>query len=192
MGYTAVRAQLLSVPPYACAFVFSIIIAYMSDHTRKRGIWLIIPYVLQITAYSILVGVSTTNVNARYGAVFLAACGAFPGGPGFLAWGTNNVASHTARAVTSGLIVSLGTLGAVVATWVYLPKDGPAFRTGHCINIGAGCSVVTLCTVMIFFIRWENLQRDKGKRDIRLEKFATDDEANAHLGDLHPKFRYIE
>ena len=52
--------------------------------------------------------------------------GAFPAGPGFLAWvlhinlnltniqGTNNVASHTARAVISGMIVSIGTLGAIV------------------------------------------------------------------------------
>ena len=79
MGYTAVRAQLLSVPPYACAFVFAIMVAYASDHMKKRGMWLIIPFFLQITGYAILVGVSPTNVNARYGAVFLGAIGAFPG-----------------------------------------------------------------------------------------------------------------
>ena len=79
MGYTAVRAQLLSVPPYACAFVFAIFVAYMSDHMKKRGLWLILPFFLQIAGYGILVGVSPTNVNARYGAVFLGAMGAFPG-----------------------------------------------------------------------------------------------------------------
>ena len=118
--------------------------------------------------------------------------GAFPGGPGFLAWGTNNVASHTARAVTSGLIVSVGTLGAVVATWTYLPQDAPAFRTGHAINIGSGSGVIILCCLMILYIRWENRERANGKRDGRLQRFATDDEASAVLGDLHPRFRYIE
>ena len=192
MGYTAVRAQLYSVPPYACAFVGAIFVAYMSDHMKKRGLWLIIPFCLQITGYSMLVAIPAANVNARYGAVFLAAIGAFPGGPGFLAWGTNNVASHTARAVTSGLIVSIGTLGAVVATWIYLPKDSPSFRTGHAINVGSGSGVVILCTFMILLIRWENRQRDNGKRDYRLDLFSSDEEASAHLGDLHPKFRYIE
>src|SRR5579862_8727497 len=187
MGYTAVRAQLLSVPPYACAFVFSLIVAYMSDHMKKRGMWLIIPFFLQVTGYAILVGVSPQNVGARYAAVFLASIGAFPGGPGFLAWGTNNVASHTARAVTSGLIVSVGTLGAVVATWTYLPADGPAFRTGHAINIGSGSGVIILCFLMIMYIRWENGERRKGKRDHRLQRFATDEEASAVLGDKHPK-----
>jgi sugar phosphate permease len=164
----------------------------MSDHMKKRGIWLIIPYFLQITGYAILIGTSPSNVNTRYAAVFLAAMGAFPGGPGFLAWGTNNVASQTARAVSSALIVSFGTLGAVVATWTYLPGDAPAFRKGHIINVGAGCLVELLCVVMIFYIKWENRKREQGKRDVRLEKFSTDDEGNAHLGDLHPKFRYIE
>ena len=79
MGYAAVRAQLLSVPPYACAFVFAIFVAYMSDHMKKRGLWLILPFLLQITGYGILVGVAPSNVNARYGAVFLGAMGAFPG-----------------------------------------------------------------------------------------------------------------
>jgi hypothetical protein len=94
--------------------------------------------------------------------------------------------------VASGLIVSFGTLGAVVATWVYLPKDGPAFRTGHAINVGSGSSIILLCVFMIFYIRWENTRREQGKRDYRLQKFANDDDASAHLGDLHPRFRYIE
>src|ERR1700736_5874259 len=117
MKYTA---QLYSIPPYACAFVWCIFVAYISDHMKKRGIWIIISYFLQLTGYAILVGTDPSNVNLRYAAVFFCAMGAFPAGPGFLAWGTNNSASHTARAVTSGFIVSLGTLGGIIATWTYL------------------------------------------------------------------------
>lgn len=88
--------------------------------------------------------------------------------------------------------MSFGTLGAVVATWVYLPKDAPAFRTGHAINVGSGSSIILLCVLMILYIRWENKKRQDGKRDYRLQKFANDDDASAYLGDLHPRFRYIE
>jgi len=54
--------------------------------------------------------------NTRYGAIFLVAIGAFPNGPGFLSWGINNAAGPAVRAVTSAYIMSIGTLGAIIAT----------------------------------------------------------------------------
>lgn len=40
MGYTAIQAQLHSVPPYVTACALSIAVAFMSDRTRRRGIYL--------------------------------------------------------------------------------------------------------------------------------------------------------
>ncbi|CAE6425286.1 unnamed protein product [Rhizoctonia solani] len=37
LGYTNAKAQLMSVPPYACAGVVMLLVAKTSDHTRLRG-----------------------------------------------------------------------------------------------------------------------------------------------------------
>src|SRR5258706_6892971 len=48
----------------------------------------------------------------------------FPLGPIFLAWGSNNSAPYTTRAVSSAMIVSIGSLGPIISAWIYLPSDG--------------------------------------------------------------------
>lgn len=69
LGWTATRAQLYSVPPYVCACVVAIAIAFISDKTRRRGIYLASFTFLGIAGFSILRWYS--GVNARYGAVYL-------------------------------------------------------------------------------------------------------------------------
>jgi hypothetical protein len=88
LGWTATKAQLYSVPPYVAACVIAILIAYTSDKTRRRGIFLAVATIFPITGFSILRW--NTNANARYAAVFLITTGAFPGGPGFMSWGINS------------------------------------------------------------------------------------------------------
>lgn len=55
--------------------------------------------------------------NVRYGGIFLITIGAFPGGPGFLAWAANNAAGPAIRSVSTAYVVTLGTAGGIVATW---------------------------------------------------------------------------
>jgi adenylosuccinate synthase len=87
-GWTATKAQLYSVPPYVAACVIAIMIAYTSDKTRRRGIFLAVATFFPIAGFSILRW--NTNPNVRYAAVFLITTGAFPGGPGFMSWGINS------------------------------------------------------------------------------------------------------
>jgi hypothetical protein len=58
----------------------------------------------------------TANVNV-----------AFPLGPLFLTWASNNSAPYTTRAVSSAMVVSLGSLGPIVSAWVYLPSESWVF-----------------------------------------------------------------
>jgi len=142
---------------------------------------------MAITGYTIL---ATATSNAvKYGAVFLACAGAFPGGPIFLAWGLNNAAGANIRAVTGAFIVTIGSSGAILATWTYLDKDGPAYHRGHYINVGTSCGAMLLATIGIAYTKWENRKRERGERDGRLVGL-TDDERVA-LGYRNPEFRYI-
>jgi len=114
--------------------------------------------------------------------------GVFPGGPGFLSWGLNNAAGDSIRAVSSAYIVSVGTAGAIVATWTYLPEDSPYYKTGHSINLGAQVSVGIVAALGVLYVRWENRMRERGARDDRVQ--GESEEVVRDLGYRHPSFRY--
>ncbi|KAK8034487.1 hypothetical protein PG993_009482 [Apiospora rasikravindrae] len=187
LGWKAEKAQLYSVPPYVVASAVAIAISFVSDKTKKRGIYLALFALLGITGFAVLRW--STNDNIKYMGIYFVAMGAFPGGPGFLSWGLNNSAGPAVRAVTSGWIVSLGTMGGILAVWAYLSVDGPTFPIGHTINLV--CQVCTLFLALggIFYCKWENRLRARGGRDYRL--VGKTEEEIADLGYRHPEFRYI-
>jgi sugar phosphate permease len=39
LGFSSVKAQLLSVPPYAAAAISTILVGWAADKTNQRGIW---------------------------------------------------------------------------------------------------------------------------------------------------------
>lgn len=100
-----------------------------------------------------------------------------------------DAAGPAVRAVAGGYIPSVGTLGAVVATWTYLPSDAPRYPIGHSINLAAQVAALFLALSGIAYIVWENRQRAQGRRDHRLE--GKSEQEIADLGYRHPEFRYI-
>lgn len=132
---------------------------------------------------------SVSDPNARYGGVFLITIGAFPGGPGFLTWASNNAGNPSIRAISTAYVVTLGTAGGVLSTWTYVSKDAPKYHIGHTINLVGQICVLLLAVTGIVYSKWENRQRDLGKRDHRLDGLSA--EETKDLGYRHPEFRYI-
>jgi sugar phosphate permease len=187
LGWTATKAQLYSVPPYVCACLIAVAIAFASDKVNRRGIFLAVFALPAIAGFAILRW--ATDPNVRYGGIFLITIGAFPGGPGFLAWATNNAGNPSVRAVSTAYVVTLGTAGGILSTWTYVAKDAPKYPTGHTINLVGQVCVLVLAIVGIVYSKWENKQRDMGRRDHRLNGLS--EEEVRDLGYRHPEFRYI-
>lgn len=187
LGWTATKAQLYSVPPYVCACVIAIGIAFISDKTNRRGIYLAVFTLPAIAGFCIMRW--ATDPSTRYGGIFLITIGAFPGGPGFLAWAANNAAGPAVRSVSTAYVVTLGTAGGIVATWTYTRSDAPRYPTGHTINLAGQICVCLLAVFGIIYCKWENRQRDMGKRDHRLQ--GKSDAEIKDLGYRHPEFRYM-
>ena len=186
LGWTALKTQYYTVPPYTVAVIWSVIVFRLSDKYKCRGIFLVFGAVLAIIGYTVIATATTNSV--KYGAVFMAAAGAFPGGPLFLAWGLNNAAGPSVRAVSSAYIVSIGSAGALLAVWTYLVKDAPLYKRGHFINVGANCVAGVLALIGIIYTRWENKKREAGDRQERLVNLSEDEKKV--LGYRHPDFRY--
>lgn len=183
LGYTRVRAQLLTVPPNFLAFLVVLASSYISDKIKKRGPCIVVGLTLGAIGY--IIQIASHHNGVKYLGTFFIAAGVFPCSPLVLAWLTNNLAPHYIKATGLGFQVAFGNCGAFVATFTYLQKDGPKYITGHAINLGAiGLSLIITLSTMAY-VRWENRARETGKRDYRLQE---GDESM--LGFRHPNFRY--
>ncbi|KAL0934876.1 major facilitator superfamily protein [Colletotrichum truncatum] len=195
LGWTSTKAQLMSVPPYIVACASAITIAYISDKTHQRGIYLAISSLVAVIGFAILRFETSTNI--RYMALFLVTAGAFPGGPGFLSWAMNSryfsvvkdSAGPSVRAVTSAYVVAIGTFGGILATWTYTFRDAPKYFVGHTINLVGQILTVILAIFGIIYCLYENRARAAGKRDYRLD--SRTDKEQIELGHKHPSFRYM-
>jgi hypothetical protein len=74
--YDAISTQLHSVPPWAVAFAFAMVVAVISDWARHRFLFAIMPICLSIAGFAILLNVHD-KVNTEYAALFLVCMGTY-------------------------------------------------------------------------------------------------------------------
>ena len=71
MGYTANNAQLMSVPPYVFACIFTIGASYFADRVRQRGVFLMGFQLIAILGFALLAGSGKPHIQYT-GTVFAA------------------------------------------------------------------------------------------------------------------------
>ncbi|CAE6534796.1 unnamed protein product [Rhizoctonia solani] len=95
---------------------------------------------------------------------------------------------NTVRAVSSALVVAIGTIGPIITSWIYLPGDSPRYHIANSVQLAGQVTFFILVLVLVIHNTLENRRRAKGERDYRLN--ASEEEV-ARLGSLHPNFRLI-
>lgn len=106
-GYSPIQTQLHSVPPWAAAFGFSMLVAWFSDRLKHRFMFAIFPIAVCIAGFAILISVHD-NRNLQYAALFLVAMGAYTAMPVIVCWFNMNLGGHHRRAVGSAWQVGFG------------------------------------------------------------------------------------
>lgn len=79
-GYSPIQTQLHSVPPWAVAFAFSMLVATCSDWLRHRFMFTVVPICISIAGFAILLNVHR-NTQVMYGALFLVTSGTYSAMP---------------------------------------------------------------------------------------------------------------
>ena len=138
LGYGTIQTQLHTVPPVAAALALCLLTAYLSDRTQLRSPYIMFCVALTITGLAILFTVHD-NFHVQYAAVCLVTMGAFSGGPIIVCWYVMNLQGHKDRSIGTAWMISFGNTGGIVATFCFLAKDAPEYRTGYAICIGATC-----------------------------------------------------
>ncbi|MCJ1245141.1 hypothetical protein MMC30_002342 [Trapelia coarctata] len=186
-GYDAIQTQLHSVPPWACAFGFAMIIAYFSDLIRHRFLFALIPICVSITGFAILLA-EHYNHNLEYAALFLVTMGTYSAMPVIVCWFNMNLGGHHRRAVGTAWQIGFGNIGGIIATYAFLSTDAPFFTRGYAICIGFICLSALSCCVYFVAVLLANRRREsEGGREAG--RGLTEYE-KTERGDLSPDYRY--
>ncbi|POS79790.1 hypothetical protein DHEL01_v201822 [Diaporthe helianthi] len=183
-GYSPIETQLHSVPPWAVAFGFSMLVAFASDLARHRFLFTVVPICIAISGFAVLLTVRE-NTSVKYGALFLVVMGTYSAMPVIVCWFNMNLGGHHRRAIGSAWQIGFGNIGGIISTYAFLAKDAPFYRPGYSICIGFICLSFVSCCVYAWLITWENRKRDKTVRANLTDYEKTE------LGDLNPEFRYM-
>lgn len=187
LGYKSTTANLLSVPPYAAAAVLTVLVGWIADRTRQRGLCNIFVSLLGMVGFSMLLGSNRPGV--QYAGTFLGAMGIYPCVSNTISWASNNVEGVYKRGVSLGFIIGWGNLNGVVSSNIYRGQDAPRFFVGHGVVLAYlvlwlfGGSVVTR-----FLLARENKKRLRGDRDVWVE--GKNEKEIQERGDVRPDFIY--
>ncbi|CAF1203484.1 unnamed protein product [Adineta steineri] len=153
------KAQLLTSPPYAFAFITIVTTAYFSDKYVRRGIFILFWLVITMIGYIILIAVN--NLGAKYFAVFLAAGGIPPCVATCITFLSSNTSPQTKRATSLAFMISVGNCGGIISGQIYRTQDAPRFVLGHAVNLGF-CVLAIICiSILMIGLRLENRRRDR-------------------------------
>jgi hypothetical protein len=103
----------MTAPPFLCAAVCAIVVAFLSDNMNLRGPFIVLGSTVSMIGYTIVY--ITTRPGLGYAAVFLTASGVFSTGAIVLTWAGANAWGDLKRGVVFAAVIGLGNLGGYVA-----------------------------------------------------------------------------
>ncbi|KAF2756589.1 major facilitator superfamily transporter [Pseudovirgaria hyperparasitica] len=163
LGYTGLTAQLFTVPPYAVAYVITIVIAYSSDHFNRRGLHSAILALIGAAGFIGSATLPPDSYKSRYGCLIVAASGSFACIPPLLGWLSSNLHSTAAIGLAVALNISFGAPGQIAGVWIYKADEQKiGYPTGHWANAGVLLVVVVGCLGLWAYYAWLNKRIVKG------------------------------
>ncbi|KAF4834365.1 MFS transporter prlL [Colletotrichum tropicale] len=150
LGFVDLQAQLMTVPPYAAAYVVQILVAYSADHFNARGVHSAALALIGAIGFVVSAVLPPDAYHARYGCLIVGASGAFACIPPLLGWLTSNIFSTASTGLAIALNVSFGAgLGQIPGVWVYKAEEKAiGYPTGHWSNAALLFVVVVGCAAL--------------------------------------------
>jgi len=163
LGFNSTPANLLTVPVYVVACIFTCGVGFSADKYGHRG-WFNIGFMcIGMAGYIVLV--ASRNAALSYFAVYLAAVGIYPCVPNTISWISNNVEGSYKRSVTLAMVTSFGNINGAASSNFYRGRDKPWYTLGHGITLMYIAVGLVSSATFMFLLRRENHKRDRGERD---------------------------
>ncbi|KAJ7832826.1 MFS transporter [Mycena leptocephala] len=150
LGFKSLNANLMTVPPYAVAYVVTVLTSWSGDRTNSRGLHSGIACLIGAAGFMASALLPADAYAHRYGCLIVGAAGSFASIPPLLGWITSNVYSTSAAGLAIALNISFGAPGQIVGVWIYKADEvKKGYPTGHWTNAAlllfsaAGCFGLT-------------------------------------------------
>ncbi|RDW58152.1 hypothetical protein BP6252_13563 [Coleophoma cylindrospora] len=192
LGYTAIRAQALTTPPWIFATIVCVSVGVISDKYQRRYLSIMGSYTLGLIGIIILwITVHHKHLSGvSYFAIFLAAAGYSAQAPIVGAWTSVNVLNPSKRAAAIGLLMLLGSVGGgSIGSNIYIASEAPTYPLGFGFSVGA----TVLGAMIPATVHWVLLRRENRRRDLVSEeetKARYSNEELAEMGEDSPLFRF--
>lgn len=189
LGYTNATAQLMTVPPYIAAVIFSIITAFASDRLNKRSPFILFYQGVLLIGYIMAITINpNTNPGGVYAAMFLIVVASYAAFPGMISWLAINLDGPYKRSIGIGAHIAVGNMGTTFATNYFRSKDAPFYKLGY----GMSIMFVSFGVLSVLFINYRYyVINKKNKQDIANGVY---DDVPAkellEMGDRNPYFTY--
>ncbi|KAI0268861.1 MFS general substrate transporter [Gloeopeniophorella convolvens] len=185
LGFSAAGAQLLSIPPFVCGCICTIIVGIYSDKLNSRGPFVILGAAVSMIGY--IIAYTTSKPGPGYAAAVIAATGVYPTIAVDLAWAGGNAGGDMKRGVVIAMVIGIGNLGGICSSFIYYQP--PRFHKGHGTIIGwLGLSIV--CTSILMW-RYHVLNKEKEELCAREGIDESMKDKYRDMGDESPLFRYV-
>ncbi|KAF5721331.1 tartrate transporter [Fusarium globosum] len=146
LGFADLRAQLMTVPPYAAAYVVTLLVSWSADRHNARALHSAVFSLVGAVGFIASATLPADSYSPRYGCLIVAACGSFACIPPLLGWLSSNLHSTAAIGLAIALNISMGAPGQIVGVWIYKANEAKkGYPTGHWVN--AGLLLFTMATL---------------------------------------------
>jgi MFS family permease len=191
MGYDMSKSQILTAIPYASGLITALVTAFGSDVLARRSIFVIGAFLSIIVGLTVIIGhVYSENVNSI--AIIMGMCfimgGTFPIIPTGGSWVSNNIVSSSRRAVGLAFVMSVGSLGGLTGSFIYIEAQAPHFYLGYNMSCGFACLGLALALVLMVSYWKENQRRQRLDHD-NIQAAYSEKELH-EMGEANPLFRF--
>ncbi|KAF9024730.1 major facilitator superfamily transporter [Hymenopellis radicata] len=169
LGYTSLRAQLFTVPPYAVAYVVTVSVAYAADKLNRRGLFSAALALIGAIGFITSACLEPDAYTKRYGALIIACSGSFACIPPLLGWLSSNMRATSTTGLAVALNISFGAPGQIVGVWIYKSDEAArGYPTGHWTNAALLLVVVVGCVGLHFLYAGRNKRLTEGEEKWKL------------------------
>ncbi|KAL4793819.1 major facilitator superfamily domain-containing protein [Aspergillus venezuelensis] len=124
LGYSSLKAQLMTVPPWAVAYVVTLAVAWSADIFNSRGLHSAALSLIGAMGFLASAVLPADAYLSRYGCLIVATAGSFGCIPPLLGWLSANIRGTAGTGLAIALNVSFGEPGEIVG----------GYPTGHWVN----------------------------------------------------------
>ncbi|KAF4773647.1 major facilitator superfamily transporter [Colletotrichum scovillei] len=164
LGYGKITTLWLTAPAWAATFLISLCVTWSSAKTKDRSLHIVCLTLVSATGNAIATG--SSNLGARYFAMFLMPMGAISAYQIIVSWVANSFPRPLVkRSACIAIANMIGNTATIYGSYMYPSSTGPQYVPGGSANTAICVLVAILALVLRYLHKWENKKLEKAELD---------------------------